>query len=63
MNEKQKVNPMFFICLVCGIVASTFVLEIGDSILAAGLECGIGAVCGSILFYILAPFFGWTLFK
>jgi len=65
-NKKSKTSrthPMFYVCLAVGIIACTFGIDLGDSIIAAGLECMIGAMCGTILFYILAAVFGWTLYK
>jgi hypothetical protein len=62
-TKPKRTHPMFYVCLVVGIVAFSFIIDLGDSIVAAGLECGIGAICGIALFYIMAALFGWTLYK
>ncbi len=52
-KEKRPVciSPFFYVCMGAGIVIMSMVLDFGESMLAAGLECGIGALLGGSVFY------------
>jgi uncharacterized membrane protein len=67
-NESKKtirrhLHPMYYVCLVVGIFTIGIYVDLGESIVAAGLKGVLGAICGTILFYILASVFGWKLYK
>ena len=47
-----RLSPYYYVCMVGGIFLMSLLIDLGDSVLAAGLECGIGAALGIGVFHI-----------
>jgi len=56
MSKKTKRSICFgwgfYVCIMGGIFGFSILFDLGDGILAAGLECGAGFALGFCLFYI-----------
>ncbi len=51
-KKPKRLSPYYYVCMIGGIVTMTYLADWGDSLLAAGLECGVGAALGIGVFYI-----------
>lgn len=51
-KPKKSLSPYYYACMIAGILAMSYLVDWGDTPLAAGLECGAGAALGSLVFYI-----------
>lgn len=50
-KEPTALGPLFYVCMIGGIFGGVYFLHWGDSIVGAGLECGLGAGLGLLVYF------------